>query len=140
VRLLHFPCHGEEIGVTTVRQALNQSARAQRDLRIIAGKKVFELPPNIECASDGLSSAPQCRRACREKSGSLRKNRSHLTNGAVMLIEVLKRNAKHSTRLSNISGLSPLMDRPKFDLRLKAWPRGLSSATLQLRFAQNDMM
>jgi hypothetical protein len=25
-------------------------------------------------------------------------------------------------------------------LRLKAWPRGRSSAALQLRFAQNDMM
>ena len=38
-----------------------------------------------------------------------------------MLIEALQRNAKHEARLSNISESA----KPREDLRLKAWPRGL---------------
>jgi len=66
--------------------------------------------------------------------------RTRLTNSAVMLSEALQRNAKHEARLLNISGLFHREYRSRIDPRLKAWPRELSSATLQLRFAQNDIM
>jgi hypothetical protein len=56
-----------------------------------------------------------------------------------MLSEALRPNAKHEARLSNISGLSSLYTDSEFDLRLKAWPR-TSSAALQLRMAQNDIL
>ena len=52
----------------------------------------------------------------------------------VMLSQALQRNAKREAKLSNISGY--LFQRyGKKDPRLKAWPRGLLSAALQLRFA-----
>jgi trehalose-phosphatase len=40
--------HGDEIGVATVRQASNESARATASCAFIAGKKVYELLPRIE--------------------------------------------------------------------------------------------
>ena len=55
---------------------------------------------------------------------------------SVMLSEALQRNVKHEAGLSNLSG-SLRVPRTTNE-SLKAWPRGLSSATLQLRFAQNE--
>ncbi len=59
-------------------------------------------------------------------------------NGAVMLSEALQQNAKHEARLSNISDcLHWGSDLEKSEMESPA--SRTSSATLQLRFAQNDI-
>jgi hypothetical protein len=57
-----------------------------------------------------------------------------------MLSEALQRNAKHEARLSNICGLFVLVDLSKLDPEIESLASRTSSAALQLRFAQNDIM
>ena len=56
-------------------------------------------------------------------------------NGAVMLSEALQQNAKHEARLSNISDCLHWGS----ELDMESLASRTSSATLQLRFAQNDI-